>query len=167
MNRADQGMLVFFALIAVAGVAFWIVLPEGPDTVTEEDVTVDLGALVVREARLGNVTLWNATVFVDGVEPGGYPVPWDEVEVVLRSTNLEILFRSDQVRDVETSDGALDLDGETPVAWFSHDDGVDPVVSPGDALVLSGLSREHEGAELELLWNGHTVGVALLPATFG
>lgn len=161
-----MGMLVFFAIIAVMGVVFWFVLPDGPETVTEEDVAVELRAVQVREARLGDETLWNVTVLVEGVEPDGFPVPWDEVQVVLRSADQVVLHAMDVVHDLRDSKGALDAHGVVPAAWYSHEDGEDPVVSPEDSLVLSGLSREYEGGRLELLWRGHLVGVAVLPTTF-
>jgi hypothetical protein len=166
MNRTDQGMLVFFAVIAVAGVAFWFLLPDGPETVSEQDVTVELGAPEVGRAQLGNATYWNATLVVNGLVPHGYPLPWSEVAVVLRSANNDVLFTSSRVRDLDISGGALGTDGSMPAAWYINEGGGDPTVSKGDALVLTGLTLDHRGAELELLWKDHRVGVEVLPLDF-
>lgn len=131
-----------------------------------ELVDVHLQSPIVDENLIGNDTCWTILIFITEVTRGA-DVRWEDVTINIKGGDGRVLIAEAHLSSRDPlytidygSDGKIELR-----TWF-YDEDEDNIVEPGDAIELTGLTRQYEGGFLSLDWKGYRVGEVYFPTDF-
>jgi hypothetical protein len=155
-------VLVVPAILAIA----WMMIA---GMVVDEDpgmTTITIASPMVDSRTIGEETYWDVTLNINKITPRDENVPWEDVRVIVKSAAGSVLLTAtrpswdDPAEYDDGSDGSVDVE----VWYVCVDSG--PNMRPGDALKVTGMTLEYEGAYIEISRGGERIGAMTLPTNF-
>ena len=157
-------VVVVVAVIFIAFFMWLYVISEDHDH--PEYLTANIETPDVQSREVGEELRWDVTLTIVWITPPGEIVPFEQVRVVIKSSEGVLLNEATPVeRDVgvydDGSDGTIDVE-----FWYVDNDAGNTHLSAGDTIRITGMTTAYEGAQVELVEHGERFGSILLPTDF-
>ncbi len=111
--------------------------------------TVNMSEPVIERTARDGLTVWDAAMVVDHVDPGDMPVEWETVRVTIRHSNGTVIFPTKALdRLVGGPDATSPIDVQ--VWYVPVPAGGGRTVAPGDGIRVTGMTADYEGALIQL-----------------
>lgn len=162
------GTILMVAITVVLAAVLWLMVSgmiTGPD---EEKVTVNIATPDVQATTYTN-PCWDATLNINKITPKDEKVQWTEVRIIVKSASGSIL---NQATTPSADDDTLYGPVSAPPTeaevefWYVETTSGDTRMSAGDAIKLTGMGSQYEGATVELTKAGERIGSITLPTNF-
>jgi FlaG/FlaF family flagellin (archaellin) len=145
------------SIVIVLAAVVWIFVSGMMDEPDEEKITVTMSQ---PEVQLRS-SVYDAAIHIYDVAPNDRKVVWSEVYVVVKAHNGSALNQSCQF---VSDDNATYHDFVE--FWYVDLDENDTKVNTGDAIKITGMSTDYEGATITLTRGGERIGEVTLPVYF-
>ena len=158
-------VLVVVLIIAFSGVmtVIWLATSGPADDIAVEMTTVNLANPQVETRTVGEEVYYDATMNINKITPRGENVAWEDVRVIVISSDGSVLLTAtqpswhDPAEYDDGSDGSVDVQ-----VWYVCSD-AGPNMREGDALKLTGMTLDYEGALIEVTLWGERIASVVLP----
>jgi hypothetical protein len=151
--------LIFLSIVLIIILA-GAVIDEEP-----QRTTVNLASPSVQRIDELGATYWVATLNVNKIRPKESNVLWNEVRVIVKASDGSVLNTMTSL-DPDDPESYFLGTGEPEVNfWFVETSG-DERMNAGDAIKVTGMGLEYEGAFVDLFHNGERIGSIVLPTNF-
>lgn len=136
------------------------VTDEQYQTTEEEYIVISLGSPFVHKRTEDAGDTWDVTLDITDINPNTAMVPWLEVRVSVKGADGSLLVTA----TIPSQDGGLY--GTEPEVWYQEISGSAERVSVGDAIRVTSMSQDFEGATVQVTRQGEVLATATLPGTF-
>jgi FlaG/FlaF family flagellin (archaellin) len=111
--------------------------------------------------------VWDVVLPVDAVHPTSRAIEWDDVTIIVKSTNGSVLTpKSPLTPDNPAMYDNNDADGIDVEFWYVETTAGDNNVTGGDSVKITGLDPTYEGATIHLSKANELVAKIELPTNF-
>jgi flagellin-like protein len=163
------GEVLMVAIVVVLAAVVYIVVSSMLTVQDEDKVAVTMNFPDVESHSRGTTptVVWDVTLDITKVIPGGYKLVWNDVFVSIKSSNGSMLQpKTALAPDNPSIYDNVDVDGIDVEFWFVETSADNTIVSGGDSLKVTGLDTWYEGATIQLTEEGELIGSVTLPTNF-
>lgn len=130
----------------------------------EERTTLTLVVSNVDRRTVDNATCWDAVIEIKRMSPDGVDVRWKDLSVTIQSVTGSILETKMILAPDDPTAYDIGYQGTFNVeAWYRVDKEGAVKVRAWDHIVITGMSKDFEGAIVHLKLDGERVGGVTLP----
>ncbi|NIP33368.1 MAG: hypothetical protein GWN18_00440 [Thermoplasmata archaeon] len=154
-------LLALMLLVPMAGCEDGSNVSDEQYQTTEEDYIVITLAAPVIYKRTGDAgDVWDSTLDITDINPNTALVKWIEVHVSVKGADGSVLMTA----TIPSQDSGLY--GTEPEMWYQEISGNAERANVGDALRITSMSKDFEGATVQITRQGEVLATATLPGTF-
>ncbi len=154
-------MLALMLLVPLSGCTEDNVVSDEQYQMTEEEyIVITLQSPVVSKRTGDAGETWDLTLTIMDINPNSAMVRWIEVHVSVKGADGSVLVMG----TIPSHDSGLYDTG--PEVWYQEVAGAEDRATVGDGLRITSMSREFEGATVQVTRQGEVLATATLPGTF-
>ena len=163
--------VVKLAIIAVVAIACVIVIAallfltiQGTEPEPGMSVVLNFSSPSVEPQVRNGTMVWDGTLMINRRSPRESTVRWSHLSAVIRSSNGTVILAS---TSLDADPGVYDISAPIRIeVWYNESLEAGTTADPGDAIKITGMSTDCEGAVVELVLDGQRIGMVWLPADF-
>ena len=160
-------VVVAFLIVFLSALA-WVYIDSEPYAPYEiEKVTVNLATPNIMRQEINGQPYWEAVLNINKITPRDEAVIWRDVRMVIKSSNGSVILpltglnADDALAYDRGTDGQVDLQ-----VWFVETTPGTSRMDAGDAMKITGMTADFEGAFVQVLRDGERIGSITLPTNF-
>ena len=126
----------------------------------EEFIVITLDSPDVHKRNGDAGDTWDVTLTVTDINPNSAMVRWIELQVSVKAADGSVLVMG-TIPSVDSG-----IYGVDPEVWYQEVAGAEDRATVGDGFRITSMSREYEGATVQVTRQGDVLASAILPGTF-
>jgi FlaG/FlaF family flagellin (archaellin) len=163
------GEVLMVAIVVILAAIVYLLVSPMLNVPDEDKVSMVITnpRVEVKSRGTSPTQVWDVTLDVDAVHPPSQALKWDDVYVIIKSTNGSVLQpKTSLIPDDPATYDDNDTDGIDVEFWFVETTTNDTTITGGDAVKITGMGHSYEGAEIHLTKAGELVARVVLPTNF-
>lgn len=160
-------VIIVVAVIALSAF-MWIYIDESEILPPDEKLVLNLASPSVMTRDIANITHWDTVININKVTPKDASLLWIDVEVIVKNADGSVLLP--RTRSFPDDPGNYDdaANGWVDVEVWAIDIDQNGLVSPGDAIKITGMDIRFEGGFVEIVQTSpvERIGGIVLPTQF-
>ncbi len=161
MRQKAVLLLALMLLVPLSGCTEESVVSDEQYQQTQEEyivIILDPPDIYKRNGDAGDT--WDVTLTVTDINPNSAMVRWIELQVSVKGADGSLLVMG-TIPSVDSG-----IYGVDPEVWYQEVAGAEDRATVGDAFRITSMSRDFEGATVQVTRQGEVLGTATLPSTF-
>jgi hypothetical protein len=163
------GEVLMVAIVVILAAIVYLMVSQMLNVPDEDRISMVVSNPHIEGTTRGTspTQVWDVVLPVDAVHPVSKELEWDDVFVIIKSSNGSVLQPK---TSMDPNDPALydnnDTDGIDVEFWFVETTFNSTSISGGDLVKITGMDTTYEGSTIQFSRSGELVAKITLPTNF-